>query len=198
MSRVFLLAVLATSMLSGCATRNETYALLPDASGQAGLLTVRPKQGGEPVVLDKAYAAAGIEGGKVARVAMDKSDVQQQFAQALAAQPSAPVTLTLYFLEGRDELTPESKVELKRTLSEIGKRPVPDVVVVGHTDRVGRVEDNDRLALRRAQRIKEDLVAIGVVADNIQAIGRGEREPLVQTADEVPEPRNRRVEVLVR
>ncbi|MDP2783630.1 MAG: hypothetical protein Q8O38_03400 [Sulfurimicrobium sp.] len=41
-------------------------------------------------------------------------------------------------------------------------------------------------------------VSRGIEADNIQTSGRVEREPLVTTADEVAEPRNRRVEILVR
>jgi len=41
-------------------------------------------------------------------------------------------------------------------------------------------------------------VKAGVAADRISVAGRGEREPLVPTADEVAEPRNRRVEINVR
>jgi outer membrane protein OmpA-like peptidoglycan-associated protein len=198
MKRILPVIVLVALLLNGCASRNETYALLPDAGGNTGMLTVKPRQGGDTLVLKQAYEAAGAEGGRVVMVEMDKKTVQDQFSAALAAQPAQMVTFTLYFLEGRDELTPESKADLSKTLSEVAKRPVPDVVVVGHTDRVGKVEDNDRLALKRAQRIKEELVAIGIPADSIQATGRGEREPLVPTADEVAEARNRRVEVLVR
>lgn len=198
MRTTVLLPAMIVLLVSACASRHETYALLPSSDGNSGALSIRPRQGGEPLVLDKPYAAAEASGGRVARVDTDAKTISTQFGEALAAQPEPPVTLTLYFLEGRDELTPESKLELKKTLQEIGRRPVPDVLVVGHTDRVGRLEENDRLALRRAQRIKEDLIAIGIPGDSIQAIGRGEREPLVPTADEVPEARNRRVEVLVR
>ena len=83
-------------------------------------------------------------------------------------------------------------------MAEIKARPVPDIVVVGHTDRVGSVADNDRLALRRADAFRKKLVQQGIPDDAIQAAGRGEREPLVSTADETPEARNRRVEILVR
>jgi outer membrane protein OmpA-like peptidoglycan-associated protein len=43
-----------------------------------------------------------------------------------------------------------------------------------------------------------ELVKLGIAESRIQIAGRGEREPLVPTADEVSEPRNRRVEVSVR
>jgi outer membrane protein OmpA-like peptidoglycan-associated protein len=42
------------------------------------------------------------------------------------------------------------------------------------------------------------LIERGFKADLIEAVGRGEREPVVPTDDEVAEPRNRRAELLVR
>ena len=41
-------------------------------------------------------------------------------------------------------------------------------------------------------------LARGIAAENIVVVGRGKREPIVPTADGVAEPRNRRVEILVR
>ena len=63
---------------------------------------------------------------------------------------------------------------------------------------MGSVQSNDALSLRRAQKIRDDMVKLGVPADQIQVAGRGEREPLVATEDEVAEPRNRRVQISVR
>ncbi len=70
--------------------------------------------------------------------------------------------------------------------------------MIGHTDRVGTVPYNDALSLRRADRVRNDLVQLGIPSDRITVAGRGEREPIVATEDEVPEPRNRRVEITVR
>ena len=42
------------------------------------------------------------------------------------------------------------------------------------------------------------LIQRGLKTSFIRAVGRGEREPLIATPDEEPEPRNRRVEVIVR
>ena len=83
-------------------------------------------------------------------------------------------------------------------LAELRNRPSPDIVVIGHTDSVGSTEANDQLSLQRAERVKADLVRQGIPADGIRTAGRGEREPLVRTADNVDEPRNRRVEINVR
>ena len=82
--------------------------------------------------------------------------------------------------------------------AEIARRPVPELVVIGHTDRVGRAEANDELSLRRAEAVRAMLVRAGIPAAQIETAGRGEREPLLPTADEVAEPLNRRVEINVR
>jgi outer membrane protein OmpA-like peptidoglycan-associated protein len=120
------------------------------------------------------------------------------FAEALAAQPPRPMSFVIYFVEGRDELTPESGQVLQQVLVEIGRRPDLEIAVIGHTDRVGSVPFNDVLSLRRAERVRAELARLGVAPGRIEVAGRGEREPLIPTEDEVAEPRNRRVEIIVR
>jgi outer membrane protein OmpA-like peptidoglycan-associated protein len=46
--------------------------------------------------------------------------------------------------------------------------------------------------------VRETLIQLGLQSAFIRAVGQGERAPLVPTPDEQPEPRNRRVEVIVR
>jgi OmpA-OmpF porin, OOP family len=87
---------------------------------------------------------------------------------------------------------------MQRVLEELRARPVTDMVLIGHTDRAGPIEGNDSLSLQRAERMRNDLVQQGFPAERIRAAGRGEREPLVPTADGIEEPRNRRVEIDVR
>lgn len=198
MTRPVLLAlVLAAGFVSGCATRSETYAVLPGKDGAADTLTVIPGEG-SPIELNTPYAAAVARGKRIEVVAPDEAGVKRQFAAALAASPPPPASFVLYFLEGSDDLTPESKAEVDKILAELRSRPVADVVAIGHTDRVGKLEDNDTLARKRADKVRSDLILQGVAPENIRAAGRGEREPLVPTPDEVREPRNRRVEILVR
>ena len=185
-------------LLAGCAGQRETYAVLPDAKGQAGSLTVTPKQGA-PLKLSGAYAnAVGKPGSAPEASKLSEEEIKAAFADALSARPDAPARFTLYFKEGSDELTADSVKEVEKVLAEIRKRPAPDLIIVGHTDRVGSLADNDRLALKRAEKIRGEMVRQGLLADSVQAAGRGEREPLVPTADEVAEARNRRVEMLVR
>jgi len=193
------LAALALLLLVGCAkpVRDDLYVLMPDQEGKTGALSV--ESDGQQAVLDRPYASARVtEPGRVAAGAVTEQEARQAFGAALEAQPARPTSFILYFLEGRDELTPDSRQLLGRILDEIARRPAPEIVVIGHTDRVGAVPYNDTLSLRRAERVRDELVKVGIAADRIRIAGRGEREPLVPTADEVTEARNRRVEINVR
>ena len=85
-----------------------------------------------------------------------------------------------------------------RHFLECKARAGGEILVVGHTDRVGSVESNDKLSLQRANAIAALLRSAGLPAELVTAVGRGERQPLVPTPDEVAEPRNRRAEIIIR
>jgi outer membrane protein OmpA-like peptidoglycan-associated protein len=175
---------------------NELVVVLPSADGHVGMAVERR---GERTVLNRAYAASRIEDGSGPQAQNLSADaVRQEFRSALSALPGRPKSFLVYFLEGTDEFTAESRVEFDRILAELRERGAPDVVVIGHTDRVGNLQFNDRLSLQRAERVRGELVKLGIAASRVQVAGRGEREPLVSTGDEVAEPRNRRVEISVR
>jgi outer membrane protein OmpA-like peptidoglycan-associated protein len=175
----------------------ELVVVLPSADGHVGTVVV--ERDGERVVLNQAYASSRIAGTRGPEVAkLPEPQVRQVFANTLTALPERPLSFLLYFVRGTDALTEDSKGELGRMLEEVSRRTAPDVLVVGHTDTVGAPQKNDKLSLQRAQRVKTDLVRKGIAASRVQASGRGEREPIVQTADGVDEPRNRRVEISVR
>jgi OOP family OmpA-OmpF porin len=71
-------------------------------------------------------------------------------------------------------------------------------VVTGHTDRAAETGYNDTLSLKRAQAVRKQLIARGLPEESVSAAGRGEREPLVASADGTREAKNRRVEITVR
>jgi len=190
------LAVLLGALLGACATPQGKVVLLPDADGKNTAVSV--KQDGGELLLDKPYAAAQLTSGGPKSATSSAAEVQSQFGAALAARPTAPAQFTLYFVEGKDEFTDSSKREFDSVFAEIAKRPVPDVLVIGHTDTVGTDAFNDNLSRQRAEVVRKALVARGIAPQNIVIVGRGKREPIVATADNVAEARNRRVEILVR
>jgi outer membrane protein OmpA-like peptidoglycan-associated protein len=174
----------------------ETVVVLPSPDGHTG--TVIVQRGSERHVLNQPFAASRLAGGQANMAQLSDADVRQSFGVALQALPALPTTFLLYFVTATDELTDDSKGELKKILAALKQRPVPDIMVVGHTDTVGDVEANDRLSAQRAERMKSYLIEIGIPGTQIQTAGRGERELLVPTADNIDEPRNRRVEINVR
>ena len=184
------------ALLAACATQQGSVVLLPNKDGKETALVVT--QGANQVPLAQPYAAAHLTSAGPASYRSSAQEVQRYFAAALAAQPAAPSQFTLYFVEGKDEFTDESRQLIDRVFAEIAKRPVPDVVVIGHTDKVGTDAVNDPLSRQRAEVVRAALAARGVAADKIATIGRGKREPIVATAEGVAEARNRRVEIQVR
>lgn len=70
--------------------------------------------------------------------------------------------------------------------------------VVGHTDTTGSDEYNMRLSESRANSVASYLSSQGVPSSRIRTEGRGEREPLIRTADNINEPRNRRVDIVIK
>ena len=201
--RAALLAVLA-ALASGCAQAppkpqfaEEQVVVLPGPDGKAGTVVV--ERGNARQVLSEPYAVSRIGGdGQQSGARASEPEVRAAFGGALGALPARPAQFLLYFMTGKDELTPESKAQLTNVLEELKRRPAPDVLAIGHTDSVGAPEANDRLSVQRAERVKALLTAIGIPAVRIYVAGRGERELLLPTADNVDEPRNRRVEINVR
>jgi len=191
-------ALIALLILFAPKATVETVVVLPGPDGRSGTVVVQ--RGDERHVLDQPYAASRTGPGAQAELTrLSAAEVRQSFGPVLDALPGRPTAFVLYFVTGTDELTAESKDELQKVLAALKLRAVPDVLVIGHTDTVGGdAATNDRLSAQRAERMKEFLVEIGIPAARIQTAGRGARELLVPTADNVDELRNRRVEINVR
>lgn len=178
-------------------TRNDKVILLPKTDGTVGMVVVR--QDGTEFVLDKPYAAVHIEGpGQVTQFIHDEATATEEFAAVRGALPARPTSFLVYFLEGNDEFTSDSELEIDRIFADLKTRPVPEISVVGHTDAVGGVDYNDKLSLQRAERVQKELIRRGMQRESISIAGRGKRELLVLTSDGVSEPRNRRVEIIVK
>jgi len=195
---VLAVAVIATGCACAPATTPALFVVVPAADGHIGRIVVTAN-GGEPRLIDTKYGAERVRAdGRIETATLSESEVKATFGSTLEALPGRPMSYTLYFLEGKDELTPESRVELDKVFAELKHRPLPDVAVIGHTDTVGGLEYNDKLSRARAERMRDMLVELGIPPERIQAAGRGKRELLVPTEDNISEPRNRRVEINVR
>ncbi len=193
----FVTLLFVISTLGACATGSDRIVLLPNKDGSPSALILKTSKGEK--ILDKPYAAANVaENGSIKPSEQSAESVKANYSDLLSAQPERPVSYMLYFISGTDELTPQSKVMLEPVKAELKARASPEITAIGHTDTVGKDTDNDILSRERATTMRNLLVTYGVSGEHFAVAGRGERELLVQTADGVDEPRNRRVEINVR
>ena len=191
-------SLLALCCLSACAPALRVT-LLPQPDGKPSAVVVQSEKNGREAVLDAPYAQSKLSStGQLQRAHTDAAAVAKDYAQLIALKPAAATHYRLFFTSGTTDLTAESQAQLPAIVQQAKAREGGEIVITGYTDRVGDAAANDQLSLERAQSLREVLVAEGFPAARIRAVGRGERDPIKPTADQVPEPENRRVEILVR
>ncbi len=175
--------------------------LLPDDDGSIGAIDVTDRE--TTVTLDQPYQAVSfdrlqepytIEHSEVG----DDFGVGDTFAPAVAHLPPPPTNYTLYFGYASQELTADSLGAMSTVLAEIASRAAPTVSLEGHADRAGTEDGNEQMSRRRAEAIRDQILATGVAADSVALQWFGEDQLAVDTEDGVPEGRNRRVEIRIR
>jgi OOP family OmpA-OmpF porin len=120
----------------------------------------------------------------------------------IAPDPSSPPLMLaedakylIFFDFDRSDLSADAGTILDTVAQEISRQTLDAVVIVGHADRSGSNEYNDKLSMRRAESVRQGLIWRGVPTNLIQVRARGENEPMVATDDNVREPANRRAEI---
>jgi len=115
-----------------------------------------------------------------------------------APQREAARTYLVFFDWDRSDLTDRARQIIAEAAQATTRMQVTRIEVAGHTDKSGTPRYNQGLSVRRAQNVAAELVRLGVPRESITTQGYGESRPLVQTADGVREPQNRRVEIILR
>ena len=181
------------------AVHKNVVVLVPDPDGRVGSITVANAAGS--VEIDTANESTAIRDAATAPSApaeMEKKDIDNLFGQALAIQPQPPVHFILYFEKNATRLRPSSLALLPDVIATVQTRRSGHISVVGHSDTLGDKSYNLSLSLRRAMAVKKLLVKKGIDEALIETTSHGEENPLVKTADNVGNPKNRRVEVVIR
>ena len=175
---------------------SERVILLPNRDGTTSTLIIERPSG--TVVLTAPFETVEGIPGTERRTVAETQEVEKRYGGILDAQPAQPFAHVVFFDTGTTRLTPASRALLTQLTEKIRSFPAPQVMVIGHTDRVGTESLNEVLSMRRALAMREALMQLGIAPSAIEVSGRGEREPLVPTADGVAEERNRRVEISLR
>lgn len=136
--------------------------------------------------------------------------LEAALAQLPALQSPAPVTQTVtqtqtanldlldtvYFAFDKSDLTQESRRKIDALESRVKRADRGEVVIVGHADRSGPVDYNQRLSERRAQAVAE-YMNLPAGTFRVETDAKGETQPAVKTADGVKEQANRRVTISI-
>lgn len=99
----------------------------------------------------------------------------------------------LEFATGKADIKPSSYPSLNR-VAELLKNKNFSLKLAGHTDNVGRDDNNMRLSKDRAESVKQYLVSQGANPSRIEATGYGETQPIASNKTAAGRQKNRRVE----
>jgi outer membrane protein OmpA-like peptidoglycan-associated protein/opacity protein-like surface antigen len=106
-----------------------------------------------------------------------------------------PGPFLVFFDWDKSNITAEAAAILDRAAEQYMATGQTSVALAGHADRSGKDDYNLRLSQRRADAVKAYLAGKGVPESAMVTEAFGESRPLVETADGVREPQNRRVEI---
>jgi outer membrane protein OmpA-like peptidoglycan-associated protein len=120
---------------------------------------------------------------------------QAQAAPAAAVVKMAPAAYVVFFDFDKSDLKPESRQIIAGAVKAINAGNVVRINVDGFTDTMGTTPYNIKLSDRRGDAVEAELVRDGIPSGNIAVEGLGKTDLLVQTADEVREPKNRRATI---
>lgn len=196
--RLFTVVVLLAlgAWLSGCAMPTRVT-LLPDQGGHVGAITVSNTQGRQRI--DQAFSSVAVDGASSAP-GKPRADDRLAFEEAhralLDAQPTPPRTFMLNFLFDSMQLTPASKKMLPEVLQVVRDRSPTEITVFGYADSSGTAAYNLELSAQRARTVARLLKQINHELP-IDVKYFGDRDPLVPSPPGVPEPRNRRAEIVI-
>lgn len=101
----------------------------------------------------------------------------------------------IYFDTNKDVPKPESKATLDALVKLLQDNPELSLTIIGHTDSDGSETSNQDLSNRRSESIIKSLIANGIEANRLKAIGKGEKAPIASNKTETGKALNRRVEI---
>jgi outer membrane protein OmpA-like peptidoglycan-associated protein len=102
----------------------------------------------------------------------------------------------IHFATGQSALLPDSKKSLDFLLKVMNENPYMQILVIGHTDNVGKAEANLQLSKNRALAVKDFLINNGIAPERIKTRGYGATQPIADNDKPEGRQKNRRVEVV--
>lgn len=101
------------------------------------------------------------------------------------------------FAPGQSRLRAEASDSLAKVAEFVGQDPAKRIRIEGHTDSTGGANANQVLSQKRAEAVRDALVALGVDASRMIAVGVGAERPVASNATADGRAKNRRVDVIL-
>jgi OmpA-OmpF porin, OOP family len=130
---------------------------------------------------------------------VEKQEMKQEISvNELEKQLNKDGFITYYinFDTGKATIKPESEGSVNQIAALLKGVPALKVSIEGHTDNIGTAESNLKLSEDRAKAVMAAVVAKGIAADRMSAVGRGQDAPVADNRKEEGRALNRRVEVV--
>ena len=204
------MAVVASSGLSGCASNKSYVVLMRNDDGKLGKVKVSARDGGSTLLDQQQQATViGSKAGDTFLVA--DQQIASDFAVSLnpsytvnnglrvsaAEQNLLDDTLAKRIIEfesGKATLTDSGKGILDEMAAAMQKVKGKKVEVIGHTDNVGLRDSNLALSHARAQAVRGYLADRGISQDMVMVSGQGPDRPVAENSSADGRARNRRIE----
>lgn len=207
-SRRLLVALVATAVpltSLGCASMNNGEKGAAGGAAAGAILggVIGNNTGGSTAKGAIIGAVVGGTAGALIGRRMDRQaeELESDLANASVERVGEGIQVTfdsgLLFDFDSSELRNEARANLADLAASLESYPETEVLVVGHTDSQGSDTYNQALSERRAESAKLYLVRQGIAPSRIEALGRGETEPVAGNDSEAGRQENRRVEVAI-
>ncbi|MCF6349616.1 MAG: OmpA family protein [Flavobacteriaceae bacterium] len=106
------------------------------------------------------------------------------------------VTNGILFDSGKATIKPQSMGVINKIASLMDENPEWKFQIIGHTDNEGSSEKNLLLSQERSKSVQNTLITLGVKAERLSTLGKGETEPLNTNSSPEEKSNNRRVEFI--
>ncbi len=110
---------------------------------------------------------------------------------------AAVILKNIFFDSNSDLLKKESEIELDKFVFLLNENPNLKIQVNGHTDNIGKKEDNQKLSLSRANAVVKYFVSKGIKLTRLTTMGFGDTKPIADNNTEQGKNNNRRTEINV-
>lgn len=126
--------------------------------------------------------------------AMEQDVTANQMLDAL--NKDGFMALYINFDTGKSDIDPESTPIIEQIAALLNDNPDLVLSIEGHTDNVGAPQANKTLSEQRANAVRNAVVAAGVDAARLSALGWGQEKPIADNRSEDGRAKNRRVEIV--